>query len=77
MSTEDKPVEAPQFQKPGDLVERDEDTGVMQLESLCMNCHENVRFLLSLGDRWGILTPTKGNHPTSSPARSLLPRHYS
>jgi zinc finger protein len=29
------------FQKPGDLVERNEDTGVMQLESLCMNCHEN------------------------------------
>lgn len=32
-----------QFQKPSDLVERNEDTGVMQLESLCMNCHENVR----------------------------------
>ncbi|KAL5364908.1 ZPR1 zinc-finger domain-containing protein [Aspergillus floccosus] len=48
MSTENEPVEAPQFQKPGDLVERDEDTGVMQLESLCMNCHENgtTRLLL-------------------------------
>lgn len=33
-----------QFQKPSDLVEKNEDTGVMQLESLCMNCHENVRF---------------------------------
>lgn len=32
------------FQKPGDLVDRNEDTGVMQLESLCMNCHENVCF---------------------------------
>ena len=31
-----------QFQKPGDLVEKDDDTGVMQVESLCMNCHENV-----------------------------------
>lgn len=31
-----------QFQKPSDLVERNEDTGVMSLESLCMNCHENV-----------------------------------
>ncbi|KAL2011038.1 hypothetical protein VTN00DRAFT_3756 [Thermoascus crustaceus] len=30
-----------QFQKPGDLVERDEDTGLVQVESLCMNCHEN------------------------------------
>ncbi|GFF30485.1 zinc finger protein ZPR1 [Aspergillus udagawae] len=37
-----------QFQKPGDLVERNEDTGVMSLESLCMNCHENgiTRLLL-------------------------------
>lgn len=34
----------PAFQKPGDLVERNDDTGVMQLESLCMNCHENVCF---------------------------------
>ena len=33
-----------QFQKPGDLVERNEDTGVMQVESMCMNCHDNVRF---------------------------------
>ncbi|KAA8650926.1 hypothetical protein EYZ11_001870 [Aspergillus tanneri] len=39
MSAEDN-VES-QFQKPGDLVEQDDDTGVMQLESLCMNCHEN------------------------------------
>lgn len=31
-----------QFQKPGELVERDEDTGLMQVESLCMNCHDNV-----------------------------------
>ncbi|KAE8152903.1 ZPR1 zinc-finger domain-containing protein [Aspergillus avenaceus] len=53
MSNEDKPVQQEtaaesQFQKPGDLVERDDDTGVMQLESLCMNCHENgtTRLLL-------------------------------
>ncbi len=49
MSMDDQPVakeEVPgsQFQKPGDLVERDEETGVMQVESLCMNCHENVGF---------------------------------
>lgn len=31
-----------QFQKPEDLVEQNDDTGVMQIESLCMNCHENV-----------------------------------
>ncbi|KAL3479308.1 ZPR1 zinc-finger domain-containing protein [Aspergillus californicus] len=37
-----------QFQKPGDLVERDDDTGLMQVESLCMNCHDNgvTRLLL-------------------------------
>jgi hypothetical protein len=34
-----------QFQKPGDLVERNEDTGVMSVESLCMNCHENVSYI--------------------------------
>ncbi|KAJ5601923.1 ZPR1 zinc-finger domain-containing protein [Penicillium lagena] len=37
-----------QVQKVGDLVERDDDTGVMQVESLCMNCPENgtTRLLL-------------------------------
>ncbi|KAJ5120771.1 Zinc finger protein ZPR1 [Penicillium bovifimosum] len=37
-----------QFQKPGDLVERDDDTGAMSIESLCMNCHEQgiTRLLL-------------------------------
>ncbi|RAL15735.1 zinc finger-containing protein ZPR1 [Aspergillus homomorphus CBS 101889] len=36
------------FQKPGDLVERNLDTNMMSVESLCMNCHENgtTRFLL-------------------------------
>lgn len=53
MSTGNKPVQQEavaesQFQKPSDLVERDDDTGVMQVESLCMNCHENgtTRLLL-------------------------------
>ncbi|KAF4764690.1 hypothetical protein N7455_009525 [Penicillium solitum] len=37
-----------QFQKPGDLVERDDDTGAMSIESLCMNCHKQgvTRLLL-------------------------------
>ncbi|OJJ44933.1 hypothetical protein ASPZODRAFT_652839 [Penicilliopsis zonata CBS 506.65] len=41
-------VEENAFQKPGDIVERDDETGVMQLESLCMNCHDNgtTRLLL-------------------------------
>ncbi|KAL4923908.1 zinc finger-containing protein ZPR1 [Aspergillus undulatus] len=49
MSADDQPVaQESQFQKPGDLVERNEETGVMQVESLCMNCHENgiTRLLL-------------------------------
>lgn len=35
-------IDSQMFQKPGDLVERDDDTGLMQVESMCMNCHENV-----------------------------------
>jgi predicted aldo/keto reductase-like oxidoreductase len=31
-----------QFQKLGDVVENEDDNGVVQIESLCMNCHENV-----------------------------------
>ncbi|KAL2870672.1 zinc finger-containing protein ZPR1 [Aspergillus lucknowensis] len=47
-ATPKEEVAESQFQKPGDLVERDEETGVMQVESLCMNCHENgtTRLLL-------------------------------
>ncbi|KAL3493388.1 ZPR1 zinc-finger domain-containing protein [Aspergillus germanicus] len=46
--TTQEEVAESQFQKPGDLVERDEETGVMQVESLCMNCHDNgiTRLLL-------------------------------
>ncbi|KAI9373012.1 ZPR1 zinc-finger domain-containing protein [Aspergillus egyptiacus] len=53
MSTNDQSVAKEevaksQFQKPGELVEKNEETGVMQVESLCMNCHENgiTRLLL-------------------------------
>jgi len=38
----DEMLDSQMFQKPSDLVERDDDTGLMQVESLCMNCHENV-----------------------------------
>lgn len=31
-----------QFQTIGQVVENDDDTGVVEVESLCMNCHENV-----------------------------------
>ncbi|KAL4737063.1 ZPR1 zinc-finger domain-containing protein [Aspergillus similis] len=48
MSAGEQVTKEEMFQKPGDLVERDEETGVMQVESLCMNCHENgiTRLLL-------------------------------
>jgi zinc finger protein len=42
MSADEQVAKEEVFQKPGDLVERNEETGVMQVESLCMNCHENV-----------------------------------
>lgn len=37
-------VSAPesQFQDLNEVVDRNDDTGVMQVESLCMNCHDNV-----------------------------------
>lgn len=31
-----------QFQKLGDVVENEDDNGIVAVESLCMNCHENV-----------------------------------
>jgi zinc finger protein len=31
-----------QFHKLGEVVENDDDTGLVEIESLCMNCHENV-----------------------------------
>ncbi|KAL4773128.1 ZPR1 zinc-finger domain-containing protein [Aspergillus nidulans var. acristatus] len=48
MSADEQVPQEEVFQKPGDLVERNEETGVMQVESLCMNCHENgiTRLLL-------------------------------
>jgi hypothetical protein len=36
-----------QFQKLGDVIEKHDETGLMQVESFCMNCHENVPFLLA------------------------------
>ncbi|KAJ5281604.1 zf-ZPR1-domain-containing protein [Penicillium angulare] len=47
MSADAEPTQS-QFQNVGDLVERDDDTGLMSVESLCMNCHENgtTRLLL-------------------------------
>jgi zinc finger protein len=32
-----------QFHKLGEIVEKEDDTGLVEIESLCMNCHENVR----------------------------------
>lgn len=32
-----------QFQKLGEIVEKEDDTGLVEVESLCMNCHKNVR----------------------------------
>jgi zinc finger protein len=42
--TQKKEENESQFQKLGDVVEADDDNGVVEIESLCMNCHENVCF---------------------------------
>lgn len=42
MSTTNANPPESQFQKVGDIVEREDDLGVVEVESLCMNCHENV-----------------------------------
>lgn len=39
------------FTKIGDMVEKEDDNGVMEVESLCMNCHENVSCRASLLNR--------------------------
>jgi hypothetical protein len=75
MSTDaDNNAQESQFQNIGDLVERNDETGVMSVESLCMNCHENVcdyGCLISF-----ILTYICiGNYPNPSPARAFLQGH--
>lgn len=40
--TQKKPENDSQFQKLGEVVENDDDNGVVEIESLCMNCHDNV-----------------------------------
>lgn len=40
--TQKQPENESQFQKLGEVVENDDDNGVVEIESLCMNCHENV-----------------------------------
>lgn len=42
--TQKKPENESQFQKLGEVVD-DDDNGVVEIESLCMNCHDNVRCL--------------------------------
>lgn len=46
--TQKKPDNESQFQRLGEVVEGEDDTGVVEVESLCMNCHENgtTRLLL-------------------------------
>lgn len=42
--TQKQPENESQFQKLGEVVENDDDNGVVEIESLCMNCHDNVWF---------------------------------
>ena len=36
--------EQSQFQGLKEAVEKNDDTGVMSIESMCMNCHQNVQY---------------------------------
>lgn len=40
--TQKQPENESQFQKLGEVVDNDDDNGVVEIESLCMNCHDNV-----------------------------------
>ena len=71
-----------QFQDLNEVVDRNDDTGVMQVESLCMNCHDNVCFSLACctlsANIYQVLMTfvLAGNDQTFAIARSLLPRYY-
>lgn len=71
-----------QFQDLNEVVDRNEDTGVMQVESLCMNCHDNVCcsiacFIHSADVHQVLMAPLlAGNDQTFAIARSLLPRYH-
>lgn len=80
-------IDSQMFQKPGDLVERDDDTGLMQVESMCMNCHDNVSLVpcaISNAPRRrrlrksirSILTSLAGRNPSAAHPHPLLPRCY-
>lgn len=68
--TQKKPENDSQFQKLGDVVEGEDDNGVVEIESLCMNCHENVCFLINLS--LGLSLITVGNNSTTPSSYSSL-----
>jgi hypothetical protein len=41
-SAQHEDAKGSQFHKLGEVVEGEDDTGLIQVESLCMNCQENV-----------------------------------
>lgn len=66
-----------QFQKIGEIVERDEDTGLVQVESLCMNCHENVCSTAQSFPTELMLTIRAGYHQAPIAPRPVFPRYHS
>lgn len=84
----DNVVSQSQFKNIGDIVEKgegdDEDLGPMSVESLCMNCHENVsrHRICSNVEPCGIAPNTNvncfmtGSHPPASYPCPLLPRYH-
>lgn len=82
----DNAVES-QFKNIGEIVEKgegdDEDLGPMQVESMCMNCHENVSFDCDNRNDFEVLRILIasrimiGNYPSASHPRALFPRYHS
>lgn len=70
-ATQKQPENESQFQKLGEVVENDDDNGVVEIESLCMNCHENVWFISPL--IVATILTLAGNYSSPTPPRSILP----
>lgn len=59
------------------LAEDEDQKVVDEIESLCMNCHENVCYSIFSSPMIPANPPLLGNHPTTSHTNSLLPRDHS
>jgi hypothetical protein len=78
----ENPPKAPLFETVGAQVaeaanaaDNDEPKVVDEIESLCMNCHENVCSFLNPGIAFSLTFNPSGNNSTPPYQNSLLPRN--